>query len=70
MRVSNDVSFAEILTRFGEKNALPELGQYEVVLDGQEKAANPLYKLTDFVKENSVRSSPPPRSPLALRVSC
>ena len=54
MRVSNDVSFAEVLSRFGEKNAVEGLGDYEVIIQGQERACNPLCKLADFIKEPSV----------------
>jgi len=49
MRVKKDVAFAEILSRFAEKNAIGELGQYEIVLKGSNQAYNPLFKLADLL---------------------
>lgn len=55
MRVKKDVAFAEILSRFAEKNAIGELGDYEIASKDTQKAYNPLYRLSDHIKDTTVR---------------
>lgn len=54
MRVKKDVTFAEILSRFAEKNAIGELGEYEIAVQDSPKVFNPLYRLCDHVKDSTV----------------
>lgn len=50
MRVKKDAAFAEILSRFAEKNAIGELGDYEIFVKGSGSPCNPIFRLGDFVK--------------------